>query len=85
MRAALEGLPRLSQLDTAGDWTYTPGHGTETEVARGHRERRGTERVSRTTAHLALGLLNSHKDGAIFEDPHIAGGFRDDDGNSLCH
>ena len=39
----------------------------------------------RTATHLALGLLNFHKDGAVFEDPHITGGFRNDNGNSLGH
>ena len=66
-------------------WTYPPGHWTETEAARGHRRMSGTGRVSRTAAHLALGLLNVHKDGAVFEDPHITGGFRDDDSDSLSH
>ncbi len=47
--------------------------------------RSGTGRVSRTAGHLALRLLNFHKNGTVFEDPHITGGFRDDNGNSLCH
>jgi hypothetical protein len=51
--------------------------------SRGHRGRRGTGRVSRTAAHLALRLLNFHKDGTVFEDPYITSGFRDDNGNSL--
>ena len=55
------------------------------EADRGHRGRRGTEHVSTPAQCLALRLLNFHKDGAVFEDPHITGGFRDDNGNSLGH
>jgi hypothetical protein len=41
--------------------------------------------MAEDTPYLALGLLNFHKDGTIFEDPHIPSGFRNDNGNSLGH
>ena len=41
--------------------------------------------LAEDTPYLALGLLNFHKDGTVFEDPHITGGFRDGDGDGLSH
>ena len=41
--------------------------------------------LAEDTPYLALGLLNFHKNGTVFEDAHIPSGFRDDNGNSLGH